>query len=278
MGRIEHDFWPNASGRWMEHQIRVRLSFGAFASKSEAEVLAGANALALETPAGFEILQFRDAALGADGVWTLTGLLRGQFGTEDRAALAAVAGARVVLLNAALAEARYPLSLIGQMVSFEAGPEREWPGGENFAAATLALSARPLMPLSPVHLRADAASGGIMLSWIRRTRLGGDRWEGEVPLGEAYERYRVRVFADAAAANASPPAPLRSFDVYGPFAPAAGSASLAEREGRPHVLYTDDMILADFGAGGLDAAPDAVFEVAQLSDLVGEGARARKSL
>ena len=32
------------------------------------------------------------------------------------------------------------------------------------------------------------------MSWIRRTRIDGDSWASEeVPLGEASERYRVRV-------------------------------------------------------------------------------------
>ena len=35
------------------------------------------------------------------------------------------------------------------------------------------------------------------------------------------------------------------------------------------------MIAEDFGAGGIEAATAPAFEVAQLSDLVGEGERAR---
>ena len=36
------------------------------------------------------------------------------------------------------------------------------------------------------------------LNWVRRTRIGGDGWQaGEVPLGEAVERYRLRAY-DAA--------------------------------------------------------------------------------
>jgi hypothetical protein len=33
--------------------------------------------------------------------------------------------------------------------------------------------------------RSDWSGGDLKLSWIRRARLGGDIWEGEVPLGEA---------------------------------------------------------------------------------------------
>jgi len=52
-----------------------------------------------------------------------------------------------------------------------------------------------LRPLSPVHLRAAGRPGQDMtLGWVRRTRIGGDRWNPpEVPLGEESERYLVRV-------------------------------------------------------------------------------------
>ncbi len=36
--------------------------------------------------------------------------------------------------------------------------------------------------------------GGLQISWIRRTRLGGDSWEQpDVPLGEDTERYEVDI-------------------------------------------------------------------------------------
>ena len=52
-----------------------------------------------------------------------------------------------------------------------------------------------LKPLSPAHLRADeGAAGAVDFNWIRRTRLGGDSWDGiDVPLAEEREAYVVRV-------------------------------------------------------------------------------------
>jgi hypothetical protein len=45
-----------------------------------------------------------------------------------------------------------------------------------------------------VHLRAVRGGDGIVLSWIRRTRLEGDSWEVvEVPLSESEERYEVDI-------------------------------------------------------------------------------------
>jgi hypothetical protein len=51
-----------------------------------------------------------------------------------------------------------------------------------------------LRPYAPVHLRVNGSGGDLRVSWIRRTRIGGDRWDTpEVPLGEESERYLLRV-------------------------------------------------------------------------------------
>jgi hypothetical protein len=70
-----------------------------------------------------------------------------------------------------------------------------------------------LRPLEPVHLSGRCTDQGVILSWIRRTRLSGDAWEvAEVPLGEASEAYRVEVLDGAGAVvrviNATTPALL----------------------------------------------------------------------
>ena len=54
-----------------------------------------------------------------------------------------------------------------------------------------------LRPLSPVHVKIREENGQITLSWIRRTRIGGDSWAGlDVPLGEEIERYRVQLWKE----------------------------------------------------------------------------------
>ncbi|MHA7829354.1 MAG: hypothetical protein ACX93P_17560, partial [Roseovarius sp.] len=65
----------------------------------------------------------------------------------------------------------------------------------SYLGARLGFHGIGLRPLSPVHLSVTGAPGqDITLSWIRRTRIGGDRWEGpDVPLGEESETYVVRV-------------------------------------------------------------------------------------
>ena len=53
--------------------------------------------------------------------------------------------------------------------------------------------ARHLRPLSPVHGTYDPQTHHV--SWIRRTRVGGDGWTGlDVPLGEMEELYQLNIF------------------------------------------------------------------------------------
>jgi hypothetical protein len=50
-------------------------------------------------------------------------------------------------------------------------------------------------PWSPVHLKARTASdGGLDLTWIARTRLDGDRWDGDVVASDPM-RFRLRVLS-----------------------------------------------------------------------------------
>jgi len=49
-----------------------------------------------------------------------------------------------------------------------------------------------------VRVRGVRAGGDVLLSWIRRTRIGGDSWEApEVPLGEDAEAYEVDILDGA---------------------------------------------------------------------------------
>jgi hypothetical protein len=48
--------------------------------------------------------------------------------------------------------------------------------------------------LSPAHIKGVRAASDLNISWIRRTRTGGDNWElPEVPLGEDSETYEVDI-------------------------------------------------------------------------------------
>ncbi len=250
MGRLETALPAGFSGRWDYRSIRVRLLSGALASASQDEVLAGANAMAVENATGdYEIFQFRDAVLQGDGSWVLSMLLRGQAGGEAEAAAGADIGARVVLLNGLAVQPAFSADLRGEALTWFAGPAGEAPTGENFASANLVMSARGLQPLAPVHLKAARQSNGDYdLSWIRRSRIGGDPWRGEVPLGEALERYQMTIYDGANA--------VRVVEVSD-----------------DRYLYLAADVSADFGPSGLSGI--LVFGVRQWSDRVGWGAEGR---
>ena len=55
-------------------------------------------------------------------------------------------------------------------------------------------TASGLRPLRPVHLNAIPMGPDLAFSWIRRSRIDADSWAGQdVPLGEAVERYHLRI-------------------------------------------------------------------------------------
>jgi len=244
MGRLTSALPAGVSGRWDNREFQIKLSYGALAARSDEEIFDGANAAAVETPLGWEVLQFRDATLGGDGVWTLAGLLRGQNGTEEEAAAGAAIGARFVLLNAARAQPLLPLDLRGLSFDWSAGPADDHVTSDTFRIKNFAVEARGLKPLSPVHLAAvEAPSGDLDVTWVRRTRRGGDSWEGEdVPLGESQERYRVEIYDGAVLTR-------------------------TEETSLPAFTYSAAMIAADFPEG----RPPLTIRIAQLSDKVGPG-------
>ncbi|MEG8037880.1 hypothetical protein QP166_00410 [Sphingomonas sp. LR60] len=62
-------------------------------------------------------------------------------------------------------------------------------------AVSAVTSGRSLAPPAPVRLRATRrGDGGLDVRWVRRSRLGW-RWgdDGDAPLGEERERYRVTI-------------------------------------------------------------------------------------
>ncbi len=72
-----------------------------------------------------------------------------------------------------------------------------WPpgigDGDGAAPAVRTITSEASRPPSPVHLRAEsAADGDILISWVRRSRLGWS-WtdESDTPLGEESEAYSL---------------------------------------------------------------------------------------
>jgi hypothetical protein len=160
----------------------------------------------------WEIIQFRDATLIGERTYRLTTLLRGQVGTERSTELGILPGARVALLDGRLKVSKLTESLLNETRTFRIGPVSEGIGGLNVTTFDIVPRARGRMPLSPVHGRARLrpSDGALELSWIRRTRIGGDDWvdSGDVPLGETEERYQLDILSEGS--------PVRSVEVETP--------------------------------------------------------------
>lgn len=189
-GVLLDDLAAGPEGRWRQDaSLRVRLYDGAFESRSRVSVLAGANQIAVETPQGWEVLAFEHAALEPDGAWRLTGLLRGLGGSL---APGASAGASVVTLDGALGALPVTDAERDAALSVIAVPQGARRSDGRARQLQAVYQARDLRPLSPVHLKVTLTEQDLTLDWIRRTRIGGDRWQGlDVPLGEALEAYDV---------------------------------------------------------------------------------------
>lgn len=207
-------------------RVRVRLESGQLASASELQVLAGANTLAVLSAAGvWEVVQFSAAELVAPSTYRLTGLLRAQAGTEAAMAAGSPAGTRVVILDDRLTRLDLAPSEIGLPLNWKIGPSSEPLSSARVVTRPHTVTGQAAVPLSPVHVRAARRPGGdIALSWIRRTRRGGDTWEADdVPLAEAAEGYDVRILSGTAV--------RRTFTVS-----------------IPALVYTSADQLADFGS------------------------------
>ncbi|MEM9783371.1 MAG: glycoside hydrolase/phage tail family protein, partial [Pseudomonadota bacterium] len=183
-------------------EVTVTLYAGSLVGRAATEVLAGANALALQHPGGrWEVIQFRDAELVAASTWALAGVIRGQAGTEDLAAVALGGGARVVALDQAVRPFGLSAAEAGLPFWYKPGPAGADSAG--LTAVAHSFTGEGLRPYAPVHLAAAFEAGDLVVSWTRRTREDGDAWPGalaEVPIGEARERYAVSLGPDGAPA------------------------------------------------------------------------------
>ncbi len=180
VGRLTTALAPGRPDRWDEvSQLVVTLEGGAPQSQSRLAVLGGANAVAVEVVGGWEVVQFRQAQLIGQGEWRLTGLLRGQQGTEDEAALGADTGARVVVLDGALASVRLSVEERGLPLIVRAGPEGLPPGGARFTEVGFTPRGVVDRPWSPARLTARWNGSDLELSWLPRPRRSGDVWDRE---------------------------------------------------------------------------------------------------
>ena len=179
--------------------LRVRLSGGTLSSTDLAGMLNGANAAAVGTGAAgaWEVVQFTGADLVAPQVYELTGLLRGQAGTEEGMPSLLPAGSVFVLLDRAPVQIALSQAARGLDRHYRIGAAERGYDDASTVHRIIAFEGVGLRPYRPVHLRIAGNTGGDRsVTWIRRTRIDGDGWRiGEVPLGEDRETYLVQVLS-----------------------------------------------------------------------------------
>jgi hypothetical protein len=193
---------PGPLWRWdRTATLEVEISSGALSSIDDEAALAGGNLFAVRGPDGrWEVLSAARAEMIGERTYRLTRFLRGLAGSEPEAARSVPAGAIIVRLDEAVVPLTSSLQDLGQTWRYRIGPS-----GRNHAdPAAVEISAtvgrEALKPLSPVHVSARREEGGIRVTWLRRTRHGGDNWEVlDVPLAEDAERYEVDILQGASA-------------------------------------------------------------------------------
>ena len=190
---------PKASpGLWDRGApLRIKLSDGELVSADLLSVLNGANALAIGDGSGsnWEVFQFADAQLVAPMTYELTTRLRGQLGTDGLMPAVWPIGSTVVLLDLALVQLDFPVSALGLARHYRVGITSRGYDDLNAIHRIEAFDGAGLRPYPVAHLRMVVdGSSNHLLTWKRRTRIGGDNWQAlDVPLGEESEAYIVRI-------------------------------------------------------------------------------------
>lgn len=200
MGTLLEDLPAGPVGRMdRANRIVAALDGGELSSVTRLKLLGGANVAAIRNADGhWEVLQFEAAELLAPKTYALSGVLRGLAGTERAMRTPLVAGARFVLLDGAPARVDLAPGEVGLALNWRFGPAARDIGSDAYAARQHTFRGIGLRPLSPVHVRGRRSSGDLAITWIRRTRVGGDSWDGiEVPLGEDSECYEIDILDGA---------------------------------------------------------------------------------
>ena len=170
---------------------------GQLESVDETALLGGANLCAIGdgTPDGWELVQFCEAELVGVNTYILRYRLRGQQGTEAAQPDIWPEGTYLVMLDGIPQQIELTDGQRRRARHYRIGPAGRSVDDPSYRHALIAFEGIGLRPLSPVHLHAVTDGAGDMsLSWIRRTREDGDRWDTpEVPLGEEREQYLIRI-------------------------------------------------------------------------------------
>jgi hypothetical protein len=190
---------PSAWGSTSVDETNViNVNFGRFtlSSCTRDVLLAGTtNVAAYGANGRWEYVAFRSAVSLGSGRYALSGLLRGQRGTEWASGLHQANDAFVMLGLAGTLRPVLDVGAIGTNRLYRAYTE----GGGAATDQVYATTGEPLKPLSPVNVRRSFdTSNNATLTWDRRTRLSQNWLMGIVPLGETSESYSVDIYSSSA--------------------------------------------------------------------------------
>ena len=177
--------------------LRIKLSGGTLSSASQLAVLNGANGMAIGdgSSGNWEVFQFATAQVVAPDTYEVSMRLRGQQGTDGVMPPTWPVGSTVVLLDLALVQIDLALSARGLARYYRIGGTARGYEDPNVTLRVEAFNGIGLRPYPIAHLRTTGpAAGDVVVTWTRRTRIEGDNWQVvEVPLGEDFESYLVRI-------------------------------------------------------------------------------------
>jgi hypothetical protein len=232
--------------------LDVTLRTGELFSVTELAMLNGANYFAYGADGRWEIIAAKTCTLVSGKSYTLKDMLRGRFGTEWAMSTHS-AGDVVVLLDTNDVETILSeSSQIGLPYLYRGITlNRDIDSDTN---RTFTYRGINLKPLSPVYVTGvgSLVTNDWTLSWIRRTRIGGEWRDGvDANLGESLEKYEVDIFS-----NSSYTTVKRTLTVYSQTA-----------------TYTSAQQVTDFGAN----QTNLYFKVYQISSIVGRGVGASAS-
>ncbi|MCP1647004.1 phage tail protein [Pseudomonas nitroreducens] len=228
-------------------KLQVSLIAGSLESITRAQMMVGQNYAAYGMDGRWEIVRFQTATLQADGSYIVTGLVRGDKGTEWATGLHQIGDYFILLDDPDNAFIGMAQATIGTQLLYKAvtsGSDIDSALSQNFTYRGVNLK-----PLSPVLAKgARDASGNFSGTFHRRSRLSSSWWTNgiEAPVGEASEAYQADVMS------------------------APGSGATVKRTisftSRAWLYPTTDQV-ADFGS----AQSAITFRIYQISAAVGRG-------
>jgi hypothetical protein len=236
---------------WIDevNTVDVIVFHGTLSGVSEAQMLGGANVALL----GSELIAFRVATLLSEGVYRLSGILRGLRDTRSQSGTHAQHERFVLLDASALKYKTINLSDRGTSRYYKGVPA----GGAiaDQVTETLARNAQTLVPLAPMGISASREVVGgtpddIHVVWFRRTRLIKSFFDWSTsPVLESGERYEIDVYTNNG------------------FGTLANTYSVTISSGLPTWEYTEAAQTGD----GLTPGDPLNIDIFQISDSVGRG-------